>query len=62
MSTVWPMPVIFVRIELGRLDEAEEIFKAMLDEPGNSDYALEELAYIQRLKEEVDKGKEKDCP
>ena len=52
----------YVLIELGRLDEAEEIFKAMLDEPGNSDYALEELAYIQRLKEEVDKGKEKDCP
>lgn len=52
----------YVLIELGRLDEAEDIFKAMLDEPGNSDYALEELAYIQRLKEEVDKGKEKDCP
>ncbi|MDL2244253.1 hypothetical protein LJC54_01940 [Parabacteroides sp. OttesenSCG-928-J18] len=40
----------YVLIDLGKLDEAAEIFTKMLDEPENSDYALTELAYIERLK------------
>ena len=32
-------------------DEAEEAFKEMLDEDANKDYALDELAYIQKLRE-----------
>jgi tetratricopeptide (TPR) repeat protein len=40
----------YVYIDLGRLDEAENVFKSMLEEPENSDYALNELAYIQTLR------------
>ena len=34
-----------------RFDEAEELLKAMLDDPGNSDFAINELAYIQKIKD-----------
>lgn len=34
-----------------RFDEAEELLKSMLDEPGNSDFAINELAYIQKIKD-----------
>ncbi len=34
-------------INFGKLDEAEKEFKAMLDEPENRDYAIDELAFIQ---------------
>lgn len=34
-------------INFGKLDEAEKEFKAMLDEPENCDYAIDELAFIQ---------------
>ncbi|NDW12373.1 hypothetical protein D0T50_05650 [Bacteroides sp. 214] len=44
----------YALINSGYLDEAEEIFKAMLDEPENKDYALGELAYIQQLKNQVE--------
>jgi hypothetical protein len=40
----------YTHIDLKQLDKAEEIFKVMLDEPENSDFALNELAYIQKLK------------
>lgn len=40
----------YIFIDQGRLDEATEVFTKMLDEPENSDYALNELAYIQHLK------------
>jgi tetratricopeptide (TPR) repeat protein len=33
-----------------RFDEAESILKRMLDDPDNSDFALRELAHIQKLK------------
>lgn len=42
----------FVHIDLGELTEAEKIYTQMLDEPENIDYALNELAYIQKLKSE----------
>ena len=35
-----------------RYDEAEQLLKPMLDEPGSCDYAIGELAYIQRKKKE----------
>lgn len=37
-------------IEFGLLDEAEALFKAMLDSPASHDYAVNELAHIQRLR------------
>ncbi len=42
----------YVYIDIGELEEAEKIYTQMLEEPENSDYALNELAYIQRLKKE----------
>jgi tetratricopeptide (TPR) repeat protein len=42
----------YAYIDLGRLDEAENVFKSMLEEPENSDYALNELAYIQTLRKD----------
>lgn len=41
----------YTLVNMGRLDEAEEAFKEMLDEDANKDYALDELAYIQKLRE-----------
>lgn len=41
----------YALIDFGDLDEAEKAFKAMLDEPENSSYAINELAYIQQLRE-----------
>lgn len=37
-------------IDMGRLDDAEEAFKEMLDEEANKEYAQDELEYIQELK------------
>lgn len=42
----------FMLIELGRLELAEQQFKALLDSPISHDYAVNELAYIQRLRRE----------
>jgi tetratricopeptide (TPR) repeat protein len=44
----------YVYVDLGRYDEAEKEFIQMLDEPLNKDFALGELAYIQRLRKEAD--------
>ena len=41
----------YVLIELRRLDEAEEILRQMMDAPESADFALDELAYIQQLRE-----------
>lgn len=41
----------YVLIELRRLDEAEEILRQMMDDPESTDFALDELAYIQQLRE-----------
>lgn len=37
-------------VEFGKLDDAEREFKDLLDDPFSKDYAINELAYIQRLK------------
>ena len=36
-------------IDLGYYDKAKELFQAMYQEPENQDYALNELAYLQKL-------------
>ena len=41
----------YVLIELRRLDEAEEILRQMMGDPESADFALDELAYIQQLRE-----------
>lgn len=40
----------YVLIQKGRLDEAETILKEMVDEKDNSEFAIDELAYIRRLR------------
>lgn len=40
----------YMLVNLGRYDEAERLLKQMLDDPDNSDFALSELAYIQKHK------------
>lgn len=37
-------------VDMGRLDDAEEAFKEMLNEDANKEYAKGELEYIQELK------------
>ena len=37
-------------VDMGRLDDAEEAFKEMLNEGANKEYAKGELEYIQELK------------
>ena len=41
----------YIHVELGDLASAERVYKKMLDEPLNADFALNELAYIQKLRE-----------
>ena len=38
-------------IDFNQLDKAEEIFTRMLDEEENADYAINELAYIKKLRQ-----------
>lgn len=42
----------YVFIDQQRYDEAEKLLKKMLDDPDNSDFALNELAYIQKMRGE----------
>lgn len=42
----------YVYIDHQRYGEAEKLLKKMLDDPDNSDFALNELAYIQRMRGE----------
>ena len=39
-------------IDFNQLDQAEKIFTQMLDEEENADYAINELAYIKKLREQ----------
>lgn len=41
----------FLLLRLERYDEAESLLKQMLDDPQSSDYALSQLAYIQKKKQ-----------
>ena len=41
----------YALIDHHQLDQAEKAFTALLDDPESSDYALSELAYIKRLRE-----------
>lgn len=41
----------YTYVDMGKLEEAENIFKEMLNEEANKDFALHELAYLQGLKE-----------
>lgn len=38
-------------VNMRKYDEAEKMLKKMLDEPENVDYAIDELAYLQKLKD-----------
>ena len=38
----------YVLIDIGKIDEATQLFTEMLDEPENRDFALNELAFIQK--------------
>ena len=40
----------YAYIDFNQLDQAEKIFTQMLDEEENADYAINELAYIKRLR------------
>ena len=40
----------YVLIECKRYDEAEKLLKSMLNDPSSSDYAINELAYLQKIK------------
>ena len=39
-------------IEYGRLEEAQMLFMELLSDPRRKDFALQELEYIESLKEE----------
>lgn len=41
----------YALIELNKLEEAENLFRTMLDDPESESYALDELTYIQQLRE-----------
>jgi tetratricopeptide (TPR) repeat protein len=41
----------YVYIDLQHYDEAESLLKKMLDDPDNTDFAIGELAYLQKIKE-----------
>ena len=43
----------FVHLEMNDLESAEKVYEKMLDEPANADYALTQLAYIQKRKEDT---------
>lgn len=46
----------YVLVELHRFDEAEEMLRQMIDDPESGDFALDELAYIQQLREKDKSG------
>ena len=51
-------------IDFNQLDQAEKIFTQMLDEEANADYAINELAYIKKLRQQRDENHsaESDTP
>ena len=55
----------YAYIDFNQLDQAEKIFTKMLDEEENADYAINELAYIKKLRQQRgEKSTEQndDCP
>ena len=46
----------YVLVELHRFEEAEEMLRQMIDDPESGDFALDELAYIQQLREKDKTG------
>ena len=42
----------YAYIDFNQLDKAETIFTQMLDEEDNADYAIHELAYIKKLRQQ----------
>lgn len=46
----------YVLVELHRFDEAEEMLRQMIDDSESGDFALDELAYIQQLREKDKTG------
>ena len=40
----------YLLVEMKEYDDAEKLLKKMLDEPDSSDFALQELAFIQKNK------------
>ena len=42
----------YAYIDFNQLDKAEKIFTQMLDEEDNADYAINELAYIKKLRQQ----------
>ena len=42
----------YAYIDFNQLDQAEKIFTRMLDEEENADYAIQELAYIKKLRQQ----------
>ena len=41
----------YVLVERRSYEEAEKLLRKMIDEPDNADFAIHELAYIQKKKE-----------
>ena len=50
----------YAYIDFNQLDKAEKIFTQMLDEEDNADYAINELAYIKKLREMRGEDKPED--
>ena len=50
----------YAYIDFNQLDKAEEIFTRMLDEEENADYAINELAYIKKLRKQRGENVESD--
>ena len=50
----------YAYIDFNQLDKAEEIFTRMLDEEDNADYAINELAYIKKLRKQRGEDVEAD--
>jgi len=49
----------YAYIDFNQLDQAEELFTQMLDEEENADYAINELAYIKKLRKQ--RGEQPDA-
>ena len=42
----------YLLVEKGRLEEAKGLLKRMLEDPASADFAISELAYIQKLEKD----------
>ncbi len=50
----------YAYIDFNQLDKAEKIFTQMLDEEENADYAINELAYIKKLRQQSNQAEPTD--